>query len=80
MELADINASGCMLQGMSRKQFEAIQPDTGRMLAASTDGSIFAVALTVQADDEGVCSPCKRAYSLADPPLSRTLSRCANLS
>ena len=42
-----------MLQGMNRRQFEAIQPDPGRMLAASTDGSIFAVALTTMADDEG---------------------------
>ena len=56
LRLAGIKALRCMLQGMSRQQFEAIQPDTGRMLAASTDGSIFAVALTVQADNEGATS------------------------
>jgi len=45
--------TGSWSQGLSRKQFEAIQPDFGRMHAASTDGSVFAVALTVQADEEG---------------------------
>ena len=43
-----------MLQGINRQKFEAIRQDTDRMLAASTDGAIFAVALTMLADDEGV--------------------------
>ena len=54
------------LQGLSRKQFEAIRPDFGRMHAASTDGAVFAVALTVQADEAGTSAPL----------LGRTL--CAN--
>ena len=48
-----VSAIPIATQGMSRKQFEAIRPDFGRMHAASTDGSVFAVALTTQADEEG---------------------------
>ena len=41
------------LQGISREQFEAIKPDFARLQAASTDGAVFAVAITVPADEEG---------------------------
>ena len=41
-------------QGISREQFEGIKPDYARMHAASTDDAIFAVALTVPADEDGV--------------------------
>ena len=44
------------LQGISRRRFEAIQPDFARMRAASVDDSVFGVALTVQADDEGAAT------------------------
>ena len=65
-------------QGIRRKQFEAIRPDLARMQAASTDGSVFALALTVQADEEGavtICTGCltvSRTYRVTfiiAPPL-----------
>jgi len=55
---------GSASQGLSRKQFEAIQPDFGRMHAASTDGAVFAVALTVQADEEGASICTNMQYSM----------------
>ena len=41
------------LQGITQEQFEAIKPDFARLQAASTDKAVFAVAITVPADEEG---------------------------
>ena len=41
------------MQGISRQQFEALQPQYGPLHEARPDGSVFAVAITALADSRG---------------------------
>lgn len=53
----------CGTQGITREQFEGLKPDFARMHAASTDGAVFAVAVTVPADDDGARVRMARCWS-----------------